>query len=90
MDAICPVGEVCVDRASHDSAMIRHSVVKRNEVFSVDRQDGTISRYGIVDTASSAIRRLAFPAPGSPKPPELLRASTDCVRLDVSTTSTGV
>jgi hypothetical protein len=62
MDAICPVGEVCVDRASHDSAMIRHSVVKRNEAFSVDRQDGTISRYGIVDTASSAIRRLAFPA----------------------------
>jgi hypothetical protein len=47
MDAICLSGEICVHRANHDSAMSRHSVVKRDEVFPVDGQNGAIPRYRV-------------------------------------------
>lgn len=32
--------------ANHDATMSRHSVVERDEVLSVDGQDGPVPRYG--------------------------------------------
>jgi hypothetical protein len=46
VDAICLSGGVCVQRANHDSTMSRHLVMERDEVLSVDGQDGTVSGYG--------------------------------------------
>jgi hypothetical protein len=46
VDAIGLSGEVCVQRANHDSTMSGHLVVERDEVLSVDGQDGPVSRYG--------------------------------------------
>jgi hypothetical protein len=47
MDAICLSGEICVQGANYDATMGRHPAVKRDEVFPVDGQNGTISRYGV-------------------------------------------
>ena len=46
VDAICLSGEICVQGANHDSTMGRHLAVKRDEVFPVDGQNGTIPQYG--------------------------------------------
>jgi hypothetical protein len=47
VDAVCLSGEISVQGANHDSAMSRHPVVKRDEVFPVNGQNGTIPRYGV-------------------------------------------
>ena len=62
MDANCLPGEVCVQGANHDSAMSRHPVVKRDEVFSVDGQNGKIPRYGVGE--DSLIRDPLIGVPG--------------------------
>lgn len=46
VDAIRLSGEVRVQGANHDSTMSRYSLMKRDGVFSVDGQDGPVSRYG--------------------------------------------
>lgn len=62
MDAIGLPGEVGVQRANHDSTMSGHLVVKRDEVLSVDGQDGPVSRYGI--GKDGLIRDPAIGVPG--------------------------
>jgi hypothetical protein len=46
VDATGLPGEISVQGANHDSAMSRHPVVQRHEVFPVDGQNGTIPQYG--------------------------------------------
>jgi hypothetical protein len=47
VDATGLPGEISVQGANHDSAMSRHPVVQRHEVFPVDGQNGMIPRCGV-------------------------------------------